>query len=405
MNNSHLSDSIFGEGEQPGEPAGKLPARPKKPAATRAQARQQRQPSPPSAGPSPRVKRNRRTCLVMVLTFVLVVGAIGVAVKTLGSGLIPSFGSSSGGGDYKGDGTGAVKIQVKPGDSGAAIGRTLEQAGVVKSASTFASVAAADPDFAKIQPGTYQLKSQMSSQAALTLMLDPSSRISRGVTIREGLWASEIYSILSKATGVPLADYQKVDVSKLGLPAAADGKVEGFLFPSTYDFAPNATATDQLKTMVSYGVKEMNTLGVPADQLRKVVIIASIVQSESRLGPDGPKVAQVIDNRLKDNMALGMDSTIHYITQKRGTVTTTDQERAVNSPYNTYKNKGLPPGPISNPGLEALKAAAHPTSGPWLYFVTVNQATGETKFATTYAEHQKNVAQFQAWCKANPGKC
>lgn len=405
MNDSHLSDSIFGEGEGHGEPAGRLPSRPQPAATSRAQARESR-PEPEPDHEAEKVKRNRRSCLVMVMALVVVVAGLGLALKTVGTSLIPSFGGgNSGGGDYAGEGTGTVEVKVNAGDSGYAIGQALEKAGVVKSATTFSSVAGTNPEFAKVQPGTYKLKKQMSSQSALNLLLDPSSRMSKGVTIREGLWVSEVFATLSKQTGVPVAEYKKVQPASLGLPPAAEGKLEGFLFPSTYEFEPKATAAQQLKTMVDYGKKQLNQLGVPADQLRHVVIVASFVQGESRLGADGPKVARVIENRLKDKMPLQMDSSIHFITQTRGTVTTTDQERQSDSPYNTYKNPGLPPGPINSPGLEALKAAAHPTPGNWLYFVTVNQETGETKFASDYGEHQKNVAQFQQWCRQNPGKC
>lgn len=404
MNDSRLSDSIFGEGDRRGEQVRRLPTRPEQPAQSRAQARERRPAT--DLDPDDNATKRRRGCMAMLLALVLVVGGFGLALKTVGSDLIPSLGGrSSGGGDYEGEGTSAVNVRVRPGDSGLAIGRALQQAGVVKSASTFATVAGGSPEFAKIQPGTYKLKRQMSSQVALNALLDPSSKVSSGVTIREGLWVNDVFATLSKQTGVPLANYQKVDVAKLGLPPAADGKLEGFLFPSTYDFPPDASAETQLKELVSYGVKQFNTLGVPADQLRRVVTIASIVQAESRLGQDGPKVARVVENRLKDDMALGMDSTIHFITQKRGTVTTTDKERQHQSPYNTYTHKGLPPGPINSPGIEALKAAAHPAAGPWLYFVTVNQETGETKFAVTFEDHQKNVREFQSWCRSNPGKC
>ena len=405
MNDSRLSDSIFGEDENHGEPAGRLPGRPKAPEVqSRAQARAAR-PEDAVDHEAQTVRRNRRSCLVMVMALVVVVAGLGVALKTVGTGLIPSLGGGNSGGDFSGEGTGTVEVKVNTGDSGYAIGQALQKAGVVKSASTFSSVAGANQEFARVQPGTYKLKKEMSSQAALNLLLDPTSRLSKGVTIREGLWVAEVFATLSKQTGVPLAEYKKVNPATLGLPPAADGKLEGFLFPSTYEFEPSATATEQLKAMVDLGKKQLNQLGVPADQLRHVVTVASFVQGESRLGADGPKVARVIENRLKDNMPLQMDSSIHFITQARGTVTTTDQERNSDNPYNTYKHQGLPPGPINSPGLEALKSAAQPTPGPWVYFVTVNQETGETKFATTFAEHQKNVAEFQAWCRQNPVKC
>jgi UPF0755 protein len=102
-------------------------------------------------------------------------------------------------------------------------------------------------------------------------------------------------------------------------------------------------------------------------------------------------------------MSLGFDSTVNYIFKKRG-VPTQDMLDS-NSPYNTRRFPGLPPGPIASPGEKALQAAASPAPGDWLYFVTVNLATGETKFASTYEEHQRNVQEFQDWCAANKGKC
>jgi len=102
-------------------------------------------------------------------------------------------------------------------------------------------------------------------------------------------------------------------------------------------------------------------------------------------------------------MSLGFDSTVNYIFKKRGVPT--QEMLDSDNPYNTRRFTGLPPGPISNPGESALEAAAGPVAGPWLYFVTVDLDTGETKFAASYEEHQRNVAQFQKWCTDNKGKC
>ena len=121
-----------------------------------------------------------------------------------------------------------------------------------------------------------------------------------------------------------------------------------------------------------------------------------------------PQTRKVIDNRLANQLRNGgrlqLDSTVGYAVGRR-TLTTTATERNVNSPYNTYRYGGLPPGPIDSPGKAAIQAALSPADGPWLYFVTVDPSTGETKFATTSAEHQRNVAEFQAWCRNNPGQC
>jgi UPF0755 protein len=112
----------------------------------------------------------------------------------------------------------------------------------------------------------------------------------------------------------------------------------------------------------------------------------------------------VLDNRLAINMRLQLDSTVSYVTGKPG-VATTAADRANPSPYNTYVHHGLPPGPISNPGQSAIDAALHPTAGTWLYFVTINPTTGETRFATTSAEASANKALFNAWCAAHLAVC
>ena len=435
MNEPHLSDSIFGGDdpdatrEQPvhrpdAEPLTRRAARDRREAeqvqeSSRRQARSEREhdvdetyhgsddglggfeydDEPP--------RRRRRPWLPLLLALVLVGAGGYVAVKSLDISLPSIGGSDQAEADYTGEGTGSVTVTVDRGDTGSDIGATLQKAGVVKSGARFAQSFAAERSAAGIQPGSYTLRKQMSSASALALMLDPSSRTG-GVTVPEGLWASEIYVRLSKATGTPLADYAKVDTSQLGLPAAAKGNVEGYLFPSRYDFPAKSTATEQLRSMVTEFKRRTAALQIPSDRLERVLTIASIVQAESR-GQDGPKVARVIENRLKPNTEtagrLQMDSTVHYLLKKRGTITTTDKQRQDTSPYNTYLHKGLPPGPVGNPGLEAIKAAETPTPGSWLYFVTVNPATGETRFATTGAEHQKNVAAFRAWCQANPGKC
>jgi UPF0755 protein len=114
------------------------------------------------------------------------------------------------------------------------------------------------------------------------------------------------------------------------------------------------------------------------------------------------KVARVLENRIAIDMPLQLDTTVNYANGKSG-ITTTAEDRANPSPYNTYVHAGLPPGPISNPGEEALSAALSPADGNWLFFVVVNPDTGETRFAATAEEHQQNVLLFQQWLRENPG--
>lgn len=350
-----------------------------------------------------RRRRAGRSCLLLVLVMVLVLGGLGFAVSKVGKIHLP--GLSQGDPDYTGTGSGSTYIIVKSGDTGEAIAQSLVKAGVVKSASAFISAASASRDFNRIQPGKYTLRKKMSASSALAMMLDPKSFASTGITVPEGLWASQIFSLLSKRTGVPVADYQKVTAASIGLPAAANGHLEGFLFPSTYNFTAGMSAKAQLSRMASEWRKEIAPLKIPAGRLHDVMVVASLVEAESRLPEDGPKVARVIGNRVAKGMPLQLDSTIHYAEQKRGTITTTDRERAKKGPYNSYLNTGLPPTPIDNPGLAAIKAALRPTPGAWLYFVTVDPESGKTLFARTYGEQQANEKVFHTWCSQHPGKC
>ena len=347
--------------------------------------------------------RGFRRTVVLLVAFGLVVGTGAVAVSVLWP-MVTSLTASN---DYVGAGSGAVSIAVHDGDASRTIGATLAQAGVVKTAGAFEDAAANNPRSGNIQPGVYTMHSKMSAQSALAMLLDPVSRKVSKVTIREGLWSSEVIAKLAAATGRPLAEYTAAlkNPDLLGLPAQAKGNVEGYLFPSTYSFEPKATAVTQLQTMVSKSLEELSTLGLTPDTAQRVLTIASIVEAEARAAADRPKVARVIENRLAKRMSLQMDSTVHYISQRRGKAGTTDAERRSKSPYNTYLVAGLPPGPIDSPGLPAIQAAISPAPGPWFYFVAVNPTTGETRFAVDAAGHAANVKLFLAWCSKNPGKC
>lgn len=348
-------------------------------------------------------RRGAVSCLAMLLAGAVVVAALWFAFGSLRS-LVPGFPGSK---DYSGPGHGSVEVTIDSGASGSQIGETLYTAGVVKSTSSFTKVATAQPEqAAKIQPGTYAMLKEMSAADAFDRLLDPASRVAKGITVPEGLWRSEIYARLSKGTGVPVSEYEAAEQSdELELPEEAGGSVEGWLFPSTYEFEEDASAVQQLNRMIRMTTEQLKEARVPRDEWERTLTVASIVEGEAGAA-DRAKVARVIENRLEDTTGptvgmLQMDSTIHYMLQKRGTVTTSDKERNTDSPYNTYKNPGLPPGPINNPGAAAIEAAGDPAEGDWLFFVTVDPSTGETKFAETQAEHEENVQEF---CR-NTGSC
>ncbi len=350
-----------------------------------------------------RRKKGRRRIIVLLVALSLVAGAGAAAILVLR----PAMSSVSGSNDYVGAGSGAVTVVVHSGDPTRTIAAALEKAGVVKSAAAFLAVSATDPRSGSIQPGTYTLRDHMSAASSLAMLLDPANRTVPRVTIREGLWVSEIIRDLSAGTGRPLADYTLAlqDPVMLGLPAAAMGNAEGYLFPSTYEFDASVSAAEQLHAMVAKSLDELDKLGVTPDKMQRVLTVASIVEGEASASADRPKVARVIENRLAIQMPLQMDSTVHFISQRRGKAGTTDAERLSKSPYNTYLVAGLPPGPIDSPGLSAIKAAVGPAPGPWLYFVAVNPQTGETRFAVAPEAHAANVKLFQKWCSDHPGKC
>jgi UPF0755 protein len=304
--------------------------------------------------------------------------------------------------DYTGSGTGQVIVQIRTGDSISQVAQTLQQDGVVRSTSAFIDVAGSDPSGASIQAGTYRLRLHMSAQDALALLLDPASRVSTPVLVPEGLRTDQTLQVLSKKTKIPVGQLEAVLAApgQLGLPAYARGNPEGFLFPATYDVAPGMSAQQLLGQMVRrYHQAEADTQllqRAAAVHLTpyQVIIVASIVQAEGR-NPDFPKIARAILNRLAAKMKLQLNSTVNYaLRTDKAQLSLTDI--AVASPYNTYLVAGLPPGPIDSPGEAAINAVLAPATGNWLYWVTVNPATGETKFTNSYAQFLQFKAELQA---------
>lgn len=348
-----------------------------------------------------RRRRRRRTWLVLLVSLLVVGGAVGGSWL----GLKPVIASLTAPNDWTGPGTGEVVIRIKPGTSGSGMGIVLAEAGVVKTAKAFASAYRNDPRGQSIQPGSYRLRAHMSAKAALGLLLDPAARLTVKVVIPEGKRATQILDLVSRQTGLSRAalDAAAKDTATIGLPAEAKGALEGYLFPATYMFGPGTPATEILRQMIAQEQATMNRLGVPADRQRSVLTEASLVQAEAGRIEDMPKIARVLQNRIAKGINLELDTTVHYATG-RFTLTTTDKDTQIDSPYNTYRVKGLPAGPIDSPGAEAIQAVLTPAEGPWLYFTTVNPDTGETEFATTLAEKGAMDAKFRAWQKLHPGQ-
>lgn len=296
----------------------------------------------------------------------------------------------TGSSDYAGAGTGRAVVQIHPGDTAAAIGGALVGKGVVKSVGAFRDAASADPRSRSLQPGFYAVRQHMSGSSALALLLDPRARLRGRVTIPEGSPLTSVLDILAKDTEVPRGALAAAlgTPTGLGLPTYAKGKPEGFLFPATYDIEPGTRAAQVVAMMTErFGVEAAALdLEAGAQQLRRsaydIVTVASLVEAETSVAADRGKVARVVYNRLAKGMPLQFDSTVNYLrVLKKARLSEADI--AVASPYNTYRNKGLPPTPINSPGRTALQAALHPAQGDYIYFITIDKQ-GHSLFTASY---------------------
>lgn len=386
MNDLDLFPDPYGEGRRPEERYGRRDQR-------RVRRRQKRR------------RRNGRAAALFAMAFLVAVFGTG---GVLGYAWLDNKWHPP---DYDGAGSGKVTVQIKDGASGSMIGLTLERHRVVKSWRAFVKQYGKETRASSIQPGFYQMRQKMSSAAALALLLDPKSRAGNQITIPEGHRAIEVFELLAKKTGISVREFQTAakKTGGLGLPAYAKGKVEGYLYPGRYDLDPNGSAEQILKQMVdrfNNEAESVDLVGKARDAKMSpatVMTLASLIQAEGGKPSDLPKISQVIYNRVAKGMPLQFDTTVLYALNKR-TLTVTNEDLKVDSPYNTYKHKGLPPGPIANPGPDAIEAALAPKEGPWLYFIATDPTRKITEFAETYERFLELDKKWRAWQRAHPGQ-
>jgi UPF0755 protein len=318
--------------------------------------------------------------LVISSLFILVVAAL--LLTRLGPSAAPDFPRNT-----TLSGAAEVVIDIPAGSAGSAIAKLLFDNGVVKSSEAFFRVAVGDKRSEKIAPGNHRLTKEISAQQALEQLLDP-ERIPNLVRVYEGNWKSEIAKAL--VTYGFSASEVSSGLAKAELPEGFR-EIEGLLFPAQYSFPESTTALEAVQAMVDRftqepAVKEL-LLGTQRFNSSELLTIASIIQAEGET-KDFAKVSRVIYNRLSIGMPLQMDSTVHFVQKLRGQIFLSSRSTLINSPYNTYKKYGLPPGPICSPGADAITAALEPAAGDWLYFITV--APGDTRFT-------KSIDEFNSW--------
>jgi UPF0755 protein len=276
-----------------------------------------------------------------------------------------------------------VVIDIPNGSTGSEIAQLLFENEVIKSSEAFFRVAVGDKRSEKIAPGNHRISQNISAQQALDQLLD-ADRIPNLIRVSEGGWKSEVVTELV-AYGFDKQEINKA-FAQVVLPKGFKDS-EGLLFPAQYSFAKGTSALQAVQAMVdrftAEPVAQQLLMGDDKFTASELLTIASIVQAEGGEN-DFAKVSQVIRNRLKIGMPLQMDATVHFVKKLRGQIFLSSQSTLINSPYNTYKKYGLPPGPIGSPGVAAMTAALQPASGDWLYFVTV--APGDTRFTNSFDE-------------------
>ncbi len=360
-------------------------------------------------GGKPRKRRSGCACLVVCV----VLGGAVAGVGYFGYQFYQDrFGAAP---DYAGGGNGeAVTVTIPKGAGGSTIGQELKRQGVVKSVDAFISAQQSNPQGKSIQDGVYTLQKEMSAQSAVELLLSPKSR--SNLIIAEGLRNADIYKEIDKRLAVKTgttAAVAKSEWKNLGLPDWAlnhkdvRDPLEGFLYPSSYSTAKGQKPEDVLKQMVARANEKYEEIGLEqkAEGLGlegpwQLLTVASLVQAEGKTPDDFRKMSEVIYNRLKPtntetNQKLQFDSTFNYLMRQSEIHISLAEINSNPDPYNTYYHRGLPPGPISNPGEEALVAAQNPTDDGWIYFVATD-GRNKTEFAKTHDEFEQLKKKFDA---------
>ncbi|HUR34274.1 MAG TPA: endolytic transglycosylase MltG [Vicinamibacterales bacterium] len=295
----------------------------------------------------------------------------------------------------------AVALEIPAGSGTRSIGQRLVDAGIVRDMLTYRVALWMSGDARRLKAGEYRFDHPMTAAEVI-------GKIARGevdlvnVTFREGLTILDMASLFEAQGFGPAASFRDA-ASRRSLiadldPAAPD--LEGYLFPETYAVSRHVTAEQLVRAMVE-GFRRVLTPQLAAAasarglSVRQLVTLASIVENETGAAAERPMVAAVYSNRLKIGMGLQCDPTVIYALQRAGKFNgnLTRDDLSLDSPYNTYRYAGLPPGPIAAPGRASLEAAAQPANEDFLYFVSRNDGTHA--FARTLDEHNRNVERFQ----------
>jgi UPF0755 protein len=355
--------------------------------------------------PEQRKRRQRRGRASLTTAIALFLLATLITVSVLGS----TFGWFEVR-DFRGEGEDPAPFSVAKGATTGQIAVALEERGIVADAETFVEAFQEEYPEDFVQPGTYELRTEMSSEAALdVLMAEEEAQFYAAVPQTKRM--TEVFEILSQATGIPVEEFEAYaeDTETFGIPDRFP-TLEGWLHPGEYRLPLDVTAEEVLRTMVERTRATLEEQGITdPDRQFEVLTIASIIEFE--VAPEHYDiVAGAIQNRLENPEGetsgfIQSDASVTYGLGRKSYDFTEEERRDESNEYNTFANPGLPIGPIGSPGDEAIAAAADPPDNDYYFWVTTNLETGETKFSETYAEHLRYVEEYQQWCSDNPGRC
>jgi UPF0755 protein len=355
----------------------------------------------PAAGPRARRTRPRGTPNVVARRILALVflAIVAVAAWFLVS-LFQPFG---------GDGSGSVTVTVPQGASVGEIGDILARRGVVSRSFFFELRARLGGHSGDLKPGVYKLKHDMSYSAALNALTKGVAPDVVQVVIPEGRSRREVAPLAKGLKGSYLAATVRspyLNPRRYGARHARN--LEGFLFPASYQLKKGASARMLVKEQLQAFRQNFSRVSLAYARKKNltpydVLTIASMVEREAELPKDRPLIASVIYNRLHDHIPLGIDSTLRYALGD-WTKPLRVSQLASPSPYNTRNHQGLPPGPIGNPGLASIQAAAHPAHSQFLFFVVKPCGNGAHVFAKTNAEFERDSARYNAARAKNGGR-
>jgi UPF0755 protein len=331
-----------------------------------------------------------KRAILLILTVLVLAGAAAAAWLLIGAER-----------PYKGYDGVEQFVEIPSGAGPASIGRRLAESGVVRDQLSFRVALARSGQARRLQAGEYRFDRPMNTREVIDKIAKGEVFL-RPITFPEGLTIRQMSEIYEREGGGSKAEFLRAARNAALIhdidPAAQD--LEGYLFPDTYALPRRATADQLVQRMVT-AFRDVMTPDLAqraasrGRSIRELVTLASLVEKETAKAEERPIVAAVYTNRLEIGMGMQCDPTVIYALEKAGKYTgnLTREDLRFDSPYNTYRYAGLPPGPIASPGRASIEAAASPSDVPYVYFVSRND--GSHVFSTTLDEHNRNVFEYQ----------